>query len=78
MNFILGMLHVWAMQNPYFANWMSNPVLETPRWEARLGCGNSKMSEPWSLQSETDKEMQPICFFVKKEFNFLKIVFQNS
>lgn len=51
--------------NPYFANWMSNPVLKIPGWEARLGCGIgfSKMSEPWSVQSGTDKEMQPICFW---------------
>lgn len=73
MNFTLGMLHetsVGCLEIPVFANWMSNPVLEIPGWEARPGCGMgfSKMSEPWSLHSGTDKEMQPICFFVKKEY----------
>lgn len=59
----LGHVEISGMSgNPYFTNWMSNPVLEIPGWEARQLLRFSKMSEPWSLQSGTDKEMQPVWF----------------
>lgn len=76
----LGHVEISGMSgNPYFTNWMSNPVLEIPGWEARHSCWDFQrcLSPGVCSQGQTRKCSQS-GFCEEENFLIYFFIFQNS